>query len=565
LRTDVSAGVAPETQSNNEPAPEPFVLSTRAAVALILGLSIFAVAPLLYPGYIQTHSGFVPLWNLADLRVNLFDLGWTPHILTHFDPLRSGGLLPYYLAALLPLGPASAVKLVLGLGWLLGGLGIFLWLKSWLEPPGALVAALVYIYMPHQLVTVYVRGAWAETLFWGLLPWAILTATYLTTSPRWGLLPAAALFWLALGVSHLGLTLWAVLFLALLLLVVHRPQAFLPLLAALLGTAAALIFYLLHPAHTLLGPALIHFADHFLYPFQLFSAYWGFGASRAGWNDGLSLQLGLAPVGLAGLAIYLWQRSAQRGDARLRFFGGAALVLVLLQFGVTRALWDLPLGAGQTVASSLAYPWQLLGLAGLCLSVLAGAAFWLERQLVRLPLLGAVIIIIILSVYSYLLPQFIQPKAGYLSPPPAELGQAQLALLNYQFAVLTSGHTAGLERGETTVPLAVYGPLQADDLLMVGVTWQPLRIFEQDLKVFVHLVDPNDNILAQFDGQPQAGKYSTSRWIPGELVEDTYPLIFPADAPPGPYRLFVGLYDEATLERLPVSTDVAGRVILDVQ
>jgi hypothetical protein len=122
-----------------------------------------------------------------------------------------------------------------------------------------------------------------------------------------------------------------------------------------------------------------------------------------------------------------------------------------------------------------------------------------------------------------------------------------------------------LEQGETTIPLAVHGALDAHDILVMKVAWQPLRPFEADLKVFIHLVDANDAILAQFDGQPQEGRYPTSHWIPGEIIEDAYPLIFPEAAPPGPYRVFIGLYDEPTLLRLPVPSDPAGRVIFNVQ
>ncbi|RMF01740.1 MAG: hypothetical protein D6768_09935, partial [Chloroflexi bacterium] len=101
--------------------------------------------------------------------------------------------------------------------------------------------------------------------------------------------------------------------------------------------------------------------------------------------------------------------------------------------------------------------------------------------------------------------------------------------------------------------------------LLLHVRWQPLAVFDRDLKVFVHLVGAGDAVLAQFDGPPQDGEYPTSRWIPGEIIADTYPLALPADAPPGPYRLFLGLYDESTLERLPVTGDSQGRVILEVK
>jgi hypothetical protein len=577
--------------------------STLAGLILALILPIFALAPLFYPGYLQTHSGLVPLWNVADLSAKLGCLSWTPHLATNFDPLRSDGLLPYYLAGLLPLSPAVAVKMVLGLGWLLGSLGMFLLLKSWLNHPGALVAAQVYTYLPYRIATVYVRGAWGEALFWGLLPWALLAAVYLTTfsklsrsklppstspqkgenrptSPRGGIeggaaksgnavilftLLIAAVFWLLLGLSQLGLTLWAFIFVVFMLLVLHRPQALLPILAALLGTVAALALALSLsvPPPT---PA-ISFTDHFLYPFQLFSAYWGFGPSNPGWNDGLSLQLGLAAVGLTILALVLWQRHRQvsRADRRLIFFLTAAIIVTLLQFSLTTFLWKIPIWPGYTLASTLTYPWQLLGLAGLCLAILAGAALWLDERLTDLPLFGAIIILIILSSYTYLSPQFIQPAPYFDQKPQAQLGEAQVTLLAHDFSVLISGHTAGLERGQTAIPLAIHGPLQANDVLLVNVVWHPLQTFTQDLKVFVHLVDSNDKVVAQFDGQPQSGDHPTSAWIPGELIEDSYPILFPADAPPGPYRVFLGLYDEATLARLPVSTDTEGRIILNVE
>jgi hypothetical protein len=546
---------------NRRPAANPIApaLTVRSGLLLLVILSLFAVAPLLYPGFIETHSGYVPLWNIIDLRQNWGQPGWLPHLATDFNALRSDGLLLYYVAALLPLPPPAALKLIAGAAWLWGGVGIFLWLRSWLGQTGALVAALVYVYLPCQIATVYVRGAWGESLFWGLLPWAILTATFLVTSPRIYLLPIAALFWLLLGLTQLGLTLWAMLFTAALLLVVHWRQSLLPLLSMLAGTIlAALVYLLLRPA-AFAAPATIVPADHVLYPFQLFSAAWGFGPSRPGWNDGLSLQLGLAALGLTIINVAVWQRtSTHRPDRRLRFFLLAALALSLAM--LLPVLWSIP-----GLSATLSYPWQLLGLTGLCLAVLAGSLPWLEPRFERLPLLAALVILIILSVYPYLLPKFTPVTPAMTRPPRAELGRHQLALLDDSFAVRTSGHTVGLEQGQTAIPLAAAGPLRPGQTLLLRVDWQPLQAIDRNLKVFVHLVDAGDNVLAQFDGYPQGGDYPTPQWRPGEIIADTYPIALPASAPPGPYRLFLGLYDETTLERLPVPTDTAGRVILDVR
>ena len=173
----------------------------------------------------------------------------------------------------------------------------------------------------------------------------------------------------------------------------------------------------------------------------------------------------------------------------------------------------------------------------------------------------------ILSSYSYLSPQFIQVNQEFIGRTTGSigLGTTQLTLLSHDFSVVINSNTAGLERGRTTIPLAAHGPLRANDILRLNVTWQPLQAFTEDWKVFVHLVDSKGHMLAQFDGQPLEGVYPTSQWIPGEFIEDSYPLLIPADAPPGPYQVFIGLYNEATGARLPVPDDSEGRVILNVE
>ncbi len=82
--------------------------------------------------------------------------------------------------------------------------------------------------------------------------------------------------------------------------------------------------------------------------------------------------------------------------------------------------------------------------------------------------------------------------------------------------------------------------------------WQALRPMDQDYTVFVHLLDSTGRIVTQVDRQPQAYTYPTGWWATGEVVPDEMLLDIPAGAPPGPYRLRVGLYDAETEERLPL-------------
>ena len=80
---------------------------------------------------------------------------------------------------------------------------------------------------------------------------------------------------------------------------------------------------------------------------------------------------------------------------------------------------------------------------------------------------------------------------------------------------------------------------------------QPTAIYA----VFNHLVTADGELVAQADGWPQEGRLLTIQWQAGEYVEDSYTLGIPSDAPPGPYFLYVGLYDAATNERQPAFLD----------
>ncbi len=86
--------------------------------------------------------------------------------------------------------------------------------------------------------------------------------------------------------------------------------------------------------------------------------------------------------------------------------------------------------------------------------------------------------------------------------------------------------------------------------LHVVLYWRPARAIAHDYAVFVHLADSGDRVRRQQDRSPVNGTYPTRAWQPGELIVDAYDL--PGETEPGVYSLFVGMYDPATLARVPV-------------
>jgi len=378
--------------------------------------------------------------------------------------------------------------------------------------------------------------------------------------------------------------------------------------AALAGTLVALVLtFLMRGFSAATSP--INFFDHFLFPAQLFSAFWGFGASRPGWDDGLALGLGFAALGLTMLTLILaaarrhaqtYERqdgdlaipsertsgrnpspttptvspslSAIPSEQSLSRYGPPdplrlfvlALVLVLLLMPFSAFLWRLT-GLHHT----LTYPWQLLGLIGLCLSVLAGTSVQLERRLATPPAYAGLVILTLLASYGYLEPRFTQHRPG--TGPLAAWDEHRLMLLEHDLSVAIPPAAAGLS--ESTVgqlPLDDYGLPRPGDTLHLTLTWQATRPFYRDLKLFVHLLDASGQVIAQAD--PLAGvgagaegeDYFTSQWDPGELILDDVAITIPPDAPPGPYQLAFGLYDGETMERLPVVGQEDAKVVVEV-
>lgn len=96
--------------------------------------------------------------------------------------------------------------------------------------------------------------------------------------------------------------------------------------------------------------------------------------------------------------------------------------------------------------------------------------------------------------------------------------------------------------------------VDAGSTLPLTLYWHSLTTFDQNWKVFVHLIDADGNIKSQQDQIPGAGQFPTTSWVPDEYITDSYNIPIPADLPPGEaaYRLRIGLYDANDFNRMLV-------------
>jgi uncharacterized membrane protein len=97
--------------------------------------------------------------------------------------------------------------------------------------------------------------------------------------------------------------------------------------------------------------------------------------------------------------------------------------------------------------------------------------------------------------------------------------------------------------------------LQPATPISLTLYWQSTAKISTDYTVFTQLLGSDGQVWAQWDNPPQAGRYPTTAWTEADRVADRYSLTLREGAPPGDYRLLVGMYDPATGDRLPVAID----------
>ena len=93
-----------------------------------------------------------------------------------------------------------------------------------------------------------------------------------------------------------------------------------------------------------------------------------------------------------------------------------------------------------------------------------------------------------------------------------------------------------------------------DNHLPITLTWQSTTETEISYRVFVHLLDANDNLIAQSDGEPANWTRPTTSWASGEYITDSHTITLPDSLTSGPLNLHIGLYNPATNQRLTTPT-----------
>ena len=94
----------------------------------------------------------------------------------------------------------------------------------------------------------------------------------------------------------------------------------------------------------------------------------------------------------------------------------------------------------------------------------------------------------------------------------------------------------------------------AGDWFYAVLWWQPTQPPPKDYKVFVHVLDAAGHVAFQDDRTQLNELLPMSHWTVGETLRAPHAMVSPANLPAGDYRVFVGVYDPVTGERLRTAT-----------
>ncbi|TKJ31049.1 MAG: hypothetical protein CEE40_03075 [Chloroflexi bacterium B3_Chlor] len=388
-------------------------------LVVVVLLPIVAVLPLLQPGLPRTADGFVHLLRVVEVDQSWGDgvyyPRWAPDmvfgygypIFNYFAPLL------YHITSavhLIGLGFESAFKVVLIGCLLLGTWGTYALTKDILGPKSAVLAAVAYVYAPFTLREIYVRGGYAQFLAVSLMPVALWSASRLITRDSLLHLLASPLLCGAVVVSHniSGMFFFPVLavYMAWIICTSRRWHKIKHAVWVLV-LALALVSFFVVPALVEKPLVKLHrsaegyldFHEHFLTLEEILSP--SVTPDSSSFNPVWLHNLGAPQVlfGALGVVAMIIAPLTRRQRMQAAFFVVVLSVAVFMTLRVSAPLWEhVPLLAFTQ------FPWRLLDIAGLTVSVLAGLSVHLWS---RLPWRHSVLILLTVSLVVTVVAEFV--------------------------------------------------------------------------------------------------------------------------------------------------------------
>ncbi len=412
------------------------ILKKRLGIFIVLALSFIIVSRIFHHGFFAAHDDTQPtrIFEMTkSLKDGLFPVRWVSDlgfgygypIFNFYAPF------PYYVGSLFNIIGFDAItsaKIMYGLAVIAAGVGMYLFIRSFLGELPAVAAAVIYLYFPYFAVNIFVRGAVGEYYAYAILPFIFLGLfkiyyQHKVVIPSEGMHQAVrpeveesqttnlqnqhggmrSLRALSLGRDDkIKWIIFTPIALAA-LIISHNLSAYMLGIILFFFFLGAIYFgknkksliakysitlilaFLLSAFYTIPAVFEINYTDvnsqvsgnfvysnHFVCPMQWWDSAWGFGGSIKGCVDGISFRLGKTNIIFAAIGIILGIFVRYTGQKRrytfLFLFSVFFLFFSLFMMSeYSQVIWTI-----LPKIEFLQFPWRFLNFAGLALSILIG-------------------------------------------------------------------------------------------------------------------------------------------------------------------------------------------------
>jgi len=321
-------------------------------IFIVAFFSIFAITPLFKSEFFfATHDMLAPVYRLLELDTCLRDgvlfPRWAPDLyggrgaplFNYYAPFSYFVAETFHLASL---NYINSIKATYLLSFILSGLFMYLLARDRANAYCAVLAAVLYMYMPYHLFDVYTRGALAESFAFVFLPLVLY-------SLERGRITLGAISYALLILTH---NITAMLFTGFLIfyLIVFRKE--LPLKNALTAIFFGLALSAFYWIPALFEKDLVNIEN-----VKMFTPHESF----LGFYDIIS-KIGIIPLLLVFGALDISKNN------RTRFLGVTFFALVFFMSKYSSPFWSLPL------AGFVQFPMRLMVVAALIVSLLGAVA-----------------------------------------------------------------------------------------------------------------------------------------------------------------------------------------------
>jgi hypothetical protein len=337
------------------------------------------------PGITNHADMLMGIYRIFELQAGLLNgslfprmgpnlnFGYGAPLFQFYPPLASYLALPTYWAGF---GFVNSSKFVFVLALLLAAIGAYLYAnRLFRTTSAAILATILYTFAPYLLIAIYERGAAAESLALGILPWLLWSFHELLHQDdrKWigisgvfvALLMLAhnitSLFFMPMLIFYVVIVVWgqrrfnSVTWAALAILFGIGLSAFYWLPAMLENRHTQMEAFMLSGRADVTANLLPSWQDWFQR--QVFFDYWGEQRFRLAW-----WQLAIGLIG--ALTLYF-------AEARLRSVGSFFLVILIavlfMQLQLSRTLWE-----SAPLVRFLQFSWRLYGVAAFCSAIFGG-------------------------------------------------------------------------------------------------------------------------------------------------------------------------------------------------